>query len=241
MVSGLAAYLSGSRNVIVPESGQGALGPVLVTHRYGDYRSHPVFLHKMETLFRAVLNHELRYDFPRLWSTKGQTLAAAVAKTQDEGWRKTRSCWQKSRQISVGRGQPLRHCGFCAACMLRRLSVHAAGLTEPATNYALEVLGATNLESGMAAGFPLDRLQESQTAYAVAGPMHLDHLADLSRSPSPSLDRQIRELARAMDDSEEATRRNVMSLLAGHEAEWRAFLSSLPPKSFIRTRSSVAP
>jgi hypothetical protein len=241
LVSGLAAFLSGSSRVAIPESGQGALGPVFAAHRYGDYRTHPLFLRKMERFLRALLSHNVRYEFPRLYATKGQTLAAAFAMLKDPSWIKTRSCWQKPRQISVGRGQPLRHCGFCAACMLRRLSVHAAGLTEPATNYAFEDLGAINLESGMAAGFPLDRLQESQTAYAVSGPMHLDHLADLSRSPSPSFDRQIRELARAMDDSEEATRRNVMSLLAGHEAEWRAFLSSLPPKSFIRMRSSVVP
>jgi hypothetical protein len=241
LVSGLAAFLSGASRVAIPESGQGALGPVFAAHRYGDYRTHPLFLRKMERFLRRLLSHDVRYEFPRLYATKGQTLAAAFAITRDPSWTKTRSCWQKPRQISVGQGQPLRHCGFCAACMLRRLSVHAAGLTEPATNYAFENLGATTLESGMVAGFPLDRLQESQTAYAVAGPMHLDHLADLSRSPSPSLDRQIRELARAMDDSEEATRRNVMTLLAGHGAEWRAFLSSLPPKSFIRTRSSVAP
>lgn len=241
LVSGLAAFLSGASRVAIPESGQGALGPVFAAHRYGDYRTHPLFLRKMERFLRALLGHDVRYEFPRLYATKGQTLAAAFSLASDSSWTKTRSCWQKPRQISVGRGQPLRHCGFCAACMLRRLSVHAAGLTEPATNYAFEDLGATTLESGMAANFPRARLQESQTAYAVAGPMHLDHLADLSRSPSPSLDRQIRELARAMDDSEEATRRNVMSLLAAHDAEWRAFLSSLPPKSFIRTRSSVAP
>ena len=45
LISGLAAYLIKAERVIVPESGQGALGPVLITvgQGYDDYRSHPLF------------------------------------------------------------------------------------------------------------------------------------------------------------------------------------------------------
>jgi hypothetical protein len=238
MVSGLAAYLSGSTKVIVPESGQGALGPVLVTHRYGDYRSHPVFLNKMERLFRALLDHDLRYEFPRLWSTKGQTLAAAAAKSKDEGWRKTRSCWQKPRQIRVGKNQPLRQCGFCAACILRRISVHAAGFKEPANTYAFENVSAATLSAGMAEGFPVDSLHGNQHAYAVAGAMHFDHLADLRRSEDAAvLSLHARELARALGEDEVSVKQKLDGLLAQHEAEWDAFLKSLAPGSFIRQRS----
>src|SRR5581483_11187147 len=50
LVSGIAAYLARAREVIVPESGQGALGPSLVTvgQAYEDYRSHPLFTGRME-------------------------------------------------------------------------------------------------------------------------------------------------------------------------------------------------
>jgi hypothetical protein len=237
MVSGLAAYLSGSTKVIVPESGQGALGPVLVTHRYGDYRSHPVFLAKMERLFRALLNHHLGYEFPRLWSTKGQTLAAAAAKSKDEGWRTTRSCWQKPRQIRVGKKQSQRQCGFCAACILRRMSVHAAGLEEPVSRYAFENLSAATLSAGMAEGFPVKTLHGNQHAYAVAGAMHFDHLAALRRSEDASvLSLQARELARALGEEEVSVMQKLDGLLAQHEAEWEAFLKSLAPGSFIRQR-----
>ena len=53
MLGALAAYLSQGRRIVVPESGQGALGPVLVGHHDGDYRSHPVFLRKIERLVAA--------------------------------------------------------------------------------------------------------------------------------------------------------------------------------------------
>lgn len=241
LISGLAAYLSGAKSVVVPESGQGALGPVLVTHRYGDYRSHPVFLRKMEAVFRALLGHEIHYEFPRLWSTKGQTLAEAVAKSGDQTWLDTRSCWQKPRQIAVGKKQPLRQCGYCAACILRRLSVHAAKLREPADTYALEDLAVPSMEAGMARGFDIRRLQGKQQDYAIAGAMHFDHLAALRRmeDQSGALALAVRELARARDESEAQVAQYMNQMLELHEEEWHAWLRSMPPSSFIRQRSTA--
>lgn len=241
MVSGLAAYLSAAKTVVIPESGQGALGPVLVTHRYGDYRSHPVFLRKMEGVFCALFSHEIRFEFPRLWSTKGQTLREAVTASGDQTWTETRSCWQKPRQISVGKKQPLRQCGYCAACILRRLSVHAALLAEPAESYALEDLSAPSLEAGMARGFDLDRLQGKQQDYAAAGAMHFDHLAALRQSEDQhgALGLAVRELARALGETEAGVAGSMNQMLEQHEDEWRAFLRSLSASSFIRQRCAA--
>jgi hypothetical protein len=49
LISGLAAYLVKARQVIVPESGQGALGPALVPvgQYYYDFRNHPLFSIRM--------------------------------------------------------------------------------------------------------------------------------------------------------------------------------------------------
>ena len=68
-ISGLGAYLAKTATVIVPESGQGALGPSLVPvgQTYEDYRNHPVFLEKMERYLLALLGHKVSYEFPRLW------------------------------------------------------------------------------------------------------------------------------------------------------------------------------
>ncbi len=143
LISGIAAFLSQAGEVIVPESGQGALGPALVVvgQAYEDYRSHPRFTVLMEKFLFALLGHRVRYRFPRLWNTKGETLRQFVHECEDgDTWKKTWSCWQQNRHSSVNGKR--RHCGVCAACMLRRLSVHAAGLSEPPETYVWENLGA---------------------------------------------------------------------------------------------------
>ena len=134
-LSGIAAYLTRANRVIIPESGQGSLGPPLVTvgHGYPDYRNHPEFTRRMERFFRALLDAQVTYEFPRLWHTKGETLARYAATASDELWRTTKSCWKSNRWSSV-RGS-WRHCGVCAACLLRRVSVHAAGLDEDPETY----------------------------------------------------------------------------------------------------------
>ena len=77
-VTAIAAQLSNVTRVVVPESGQGALGPVLLPlhNIYADYRNHPTFFRKMERFIKAVLGYRVRFEQPRLWSTKGQTLRA---------------------------------------------------------------------------------------------------------------------------------------------------------------------
>ena len=130
-ISGVTAYLSKAEQIIVPESGQGSLGPSLtpVGQAYEDYRNHPLFTDTMEKYLGALFHHQPRFEFPRLWNTKAETLKEFVDKCPDgHTWEATWSCWQSARQASVDGHK--RQCGICAACMLRRQSVHAAGLTE---------------------------------------------------------------------------------------------------------------
>ena len=79
MLSGIAAYLSKARTIFMPESGQGALGPALVPvgQAYSDYRNHPLFTDRMAKLLDA-LDDKVRFEFPRLRFTKGETLAEYV-------------------------------------------------------------------------------------------------------------------------------------------------------------------
>ena len=119
LVSGLAAYLAGAGQVIVPESGQGALGPSLVTvgQAYEDYRSHPLFTVRMERFLKALLGHRVRYVFPQIWQTKGETLRQFIDACPDDAWASTWSCWQSQRQVSRRRPQ---------ASVRRVRGVHAA-------------------------------------------------------------------------------------------------------------------
>jgi 7-cyano-7-deazaguanine synthase in queuosine biosynthesis len=235
-VSAIAAYLVKAQTIIVPESGQGALAPAMIPvgQAYADYRNHPLFTERMEDHFYALLGSHLHYHFPRLWSTKGETLRAFVT-TCPEGssWVDTLSCWQQSRQASV-LGKK-RQCGICAACSLRRMSVHAAGLDEPASNYVWENLKARNFEDGAHSSFDRKRITRSMREYALAGVLHLDHFASLRTSRQYALlkRRNEKELSICLDEETEDISKKMDGLLENHTNEWAAFVAHLGEDSFI--------
>ena len=233
-MSGIAAYLVDAEKIIVTESGQGSIGPVLVPvgQGYEDYRSYPLFTDRMEKFLHALLGHSVHFDFPRLWSTKGETLAAFVEECSDGAtWKKTRSCWQQTRHSSVA--GKLRQCGICAACMLRRLSVHAAGLTEDCKTYIWDNLGSPTFEAG--AGSAVEHITKSKREYAIAGVLHLEHLAGLQKSAMDkvAIDLSVTELSRSRGMAVDATRSAMTRLLNQHESEWMNFLDALGPNSFV--------
>ena len=236
LISGLAAYLAKASHVIVPESGQGALGPTLVTvgQAYEDYRSHPLFTDRMEKFLDALLGHQVRFQFPRLWYTKAETLTKFVNECDGaSSWLNTWSCWQQTRQVSVDKKK--RQCGICAACMLRRMSVHAAGLTEPKHTYVWEDLSASTFNDGAAASFAEKKMTGKLRQYAIAGSLHLDHLAGLRRSPANAraLTLNAFQLGRSLDLPETEARARLDRLLTQHECEWKSFLQSLGQNSFV--------
>ena len=236
LLSGIAAYLSDASEVVVPESGQGALGPVLVPvgQAYEDYRNHPLFTDLMEAFLLALFGHKVRYSYPRLWHTKAETLAAFIAACPNsDNWARTRSCWQGPRQVSVS--QQLRQCGICAACMLRRMSVHAMGASEAKDIYVWEDLSAARFEDGVGEGSKRVRPKGAQYEYAIGGALHLDHLADLSHSSANRvpLDRKVFRLSRSIALSEQETRQRLERLLTQHGKEWKRFVCSLGAGSFV--------
>ena len=233
-VTAAAARLADASEIIVPESGQGALGPALVVsgHGYADYRNNPAFTVRMEKFLEALLGSRIAYQFPRIWYTKGETLSAfaRLGRVSDH-WSDSRSCWQQSRQASVNK--ELRQCGICAACMLRRLSVHAAGLDEPQTAYVWENLRAPTIEQGVAIEFT--RITGAMREYCIAGVLHLDHLAAMAgaRMHDATITRVSREVSEALNQDKGEAKFRLDDLLRRHRAEWSAFLEWLGPSSFI--------
>lgn len=233
-LSAIAAYLLGTHDIVMPESGQGALGPSLLqtSHGYEDYRNHPRFLAKMERVFAALFGYQVTYRLPRLWKTKGETLREFMVLAVDEKeWLDTRSCWQQNRNSSVyGKW---RHCGICAACMLRRLSFHAAGVDEPKESYIWEDLTAPDFKQGAAKGF--NKITGAMQQYAIAGALHLDHLADLRSSPAhrKRMSRHAWQLSKVLDIAHVDAEGELFGLLERHELEWKAFMKDLGPKSFV--------
>jgi hypothetical protein len=233
LISGLAAFLAEAEKVFIPESGQGSLGPALVTvsHAYPDYRNHPLFTKRMERFLEALLRTPVRFEFPRIWNTKGETLREFVDLGTGSAWRSTRSCWRNSQWVSLDGRR--RQCGACAACMLRRLSVHAAGLTEDPDVYICKDMNAASVCEAVDPRFTHCNAAFEQ--YALGGVLHLDDLAAMARSDEQvAIRRHAVLLAPAMYLSADGVERNLSLLLARHALEWKNYLKDLGPNSFVR-------
>lgn len=233
-ITAIAAHLSKVSRIIVPESGQGALGPVLLPLRniYPDYRNHPTFFRRMERFIQALLGIEVRYEQPRLWYTKGQTIEAFLAKPGVEASQvvETRSCWQQRANVRVG--GKLRQCGICAACLLRRMSLHAAGVQEPPEKYAIADLA---LETFADALPTVNSFKATATLhdYGYMGARHLQQLADFAEEADSAVKPYALELAEALDSTMGEVQKHLRGMLSQHSEEWAAFAASQGEKSFL--------
>lgn len=231
LMTGLFAYLDGAQSVVVPESGQGALGPALAPlgQIARDHRSHPAFTRRIRLFLSALLETEIRYLHPRIWHTKAETLREYLQNNGGDSWRETRSCWRDARWVSTGQ------CGVCAACLLRRMSVHAAGQIESPELYAWPNLAASTLQEAAADGLPPEKTNRAVLEYAIAGIQHLDHLARLRHDPAdaPALELAAFQLAQALELPEEEAKVKLDRMLATHEGEYTTFMDSLTPGSFL--------
>lgn len=240
MLSGIAAFLSKARIVIMPESGIGILGSSLVPvgQLYEDYRNHPFFTDRMTVFFTALFDWKIRFSYPRLWHTKAETGSAFIERCFDwKGLAETRSCWRDARHASVS--GHLRHCGVCLACLLRRMSVHSVGRFEKIRKYVWENLDSEEFESGASSDFRFAGRRDSYFKYAVAGINHLEALARLTSSEinRASIKRAAFNLSTSLGLEESVVRSKLHRLLTAHREEWDGFLTSLGRQSFVANLS----
>lgn len=230
LIGGLAAYLVGSKKVVMSESGQGIFGPALapVAQEYPDYRNHPLFTNRMEKLLETMFGTRIQFHYPRMWSTKAETLSAWLGLAPPEHWYRAKSCWYDQRWGSVSNTS--RQCGVCAACMYRRMSVFASGHNEPNELYIAENLKAQSLEESLVPGFK--HATSAFRQYAIAGTLQQDNLAELATTQVEVIDQHAEMLSLSGLDQQELNRA-LKDLLRRHASEWQAYLSYLGPDSFI--------
>ena len=116
-----------------------------------------------------------------------------------------------------------------------RLSIHAIGAMENKETYVWEDLTAARFEDGAASEFKNRKPKGALYEYAIAGTLHLDHLADLRHSPqgNAKLDRTVFQLSRALGEPQVKIQEQLDRLLERHEGEWKSFIHSLGPNSFV--------
>lgn len=233
IITAIAAHLSNVSRIVVPESGQGALGTVLcpLLGIYPDYRNHPTFFRRMEKFINTVLGAGLSYEQPRLWHTKGETISAYLAEGAEQSHiLSTRSCWQQRHNVRI-RGK-VGQCGICAACLLRRMSIHAANIEDFSDAYSVADLKAATYADAIAQQEdfqPTGTLSE----FGYMGARHLHQLAQLSDISDRSLRPYVIELAGALGSSESDIHGPLRRLLRQHSEEWRAFATATGEQSFL--------
>ena len=137
-VGGAVAAATRASAVEFYESGVGAINAPLLASMEGSQATrsaHPMFLRKMSQLLSVVADHPIDVKLPFEQMTKGELVCSLTSDELRALARDTVSC------VSY----PLRHrtrksCGFCAACLFRRVALHTAGINEADDTYQFDVL-----------------------------------------------------------------------------------------------------
>jgi 7-cyano-7-deazaguanine synthase in queuosine biosynthesis len=227
-LAAISALMTGADAVVIGESGQGAIGPACLP--FADewwFRSaHPAFVERWSNFLRLVLGRPIRFEQPQLWKTKGEVLANLRAEGLLAGWEWTSSCCTRPNDRHGHQG-----CGICGGCLLRTVSAHSADIAVPAEVNAFNVYAPEDVvrhrngqEKPMAS---------SDRAVAVRAIAAMADFARLVDSPDGALAVQ-REAQLIGPTNPEATQTKLLRLLERHRAEWRAFVDSLPERSWVR-------
>lgn len=232
-ITAIASHLTNVKKIIVPESGQTALGPVLfpLHNVYGDYRNHPTFLRKMEKFIKVLLGFSVCYEQPRLWTTKGQTIIEYLKEGEKSELVNTRSCWQQ--RWNARYNGKLYQCGLCGACLLRRTSMHTAKIDEPDDTYLISDLRKTSYNEAMLRCCDVRR---SGTMYkhSRTGVQEMQRFANMAHIADEDLEIHAFEIAKNIEgNTEKEVIHKLKKLATQHELEWKSFVQSLGDKSFI--------
>lgn len=232
VMGAIAAQLSGASKIMVSESGQGALGPWLVPvgNEALDIRMHPAYTSQLARFVNMALGIQVTYVHPRLWSTKGQTLRELARRGLAEGWYGTHSCARDARHMSYG-GTRL-HCGVCAACLLRRMSIQSAGLDESLDNYMWKDLSAGSLDEAVID--PARVATKADRGHAVCGALAMAQLAELIEPRhSDYVHGKAEELASITGERIDIVREQLAGLIHQHANEWNDFIQRQGDSSYL--------
>lgn len=232
MVCALAAWWTNSDTIFIPENGQGIIGPVLTPKglEYDYLGSHPLFTYELGVLVQEVLGVTVQFVHPNIWKTKGTVLKEAICSGAEIP--KSMSCVMDSRQ---GFGLEL-HCGICSNCLLRRVSLHAAGVNEKHDRYYYSNLNGRSLQE-MSRCLEAHREHRSHLDIAFHAIQSMERFSKLaSLEKSYQVDRHAFELSEIGFCSEEAAASGMRELITTHNKEWESFVSNLSSDSWIRTK-----
>jgi 7-cyano-7-deazaguanine synthase in queuosine biosynthesis len=232
VMAGIAANLLEADRIIIPESGQGALGPWLnpVGNEAPDVRMHPFFTTKLSKFLATVFGRHIRHEHPQLWKTKGETLWELRDNGLEANWWTTKSCPRGRKACIDGKRV---HCGVCASCLLRRQSLFAAGLDEAKDIYLWPNLSAPTLRLAANPGARDTKPDDERQAKCAA--FDLNALGNILGTVvgENRIAHASAELAAHNGTLQEDVFGRLRRLLAAHRREWRAFAAAQKSESFL--------
>jgi 7-cyano-7-deazaguanine synthase in queuosine biosynthesis len=126
----------GAREVCVCENGVLALNLPFTRAMIPTRHAHGQFLKAMERFARALFGEQIRVTNPFELTTKGEMIR--IFSAHEELALASVSCW--NQQWSGGPGNyGSGHCGYCVPCLVRRVSLHAAGVAVPGNHFDVDV------------------------------------------------------------------------------------------------------
>ena len=136
---GLAAAFASKQDTLnVCENGIGVFNLPTELSQTGSHTSramHPVFLHRIAQAASVVFGRDFKVRQSALFETKGELLTKTLSPSDANLAAKTFSC-----EIFPNYRAKEPQCGVCPSCLVRRASLHAAGIDDSGRLYALDVL-----------------------------------------------------------------------------------------------------
>lgn len=228
----VVAAQAGADSVAVCENGIGALALPYNRTQLGTYTTravHPLSLLRMSRLVGAVVGRPFRIHNPYLFRTKGEMCAQLAARGCADLAPHSVSC----DTFAAHRDPRGPQCGLCTSCLLRRQSLHAAGLADidARSGYRYDV---TN---------PHERLSDKQLYPLRAMRDQVEQVRACLRGPSawrqltalfPELE-GVRHAVAVSEGLDSATvAEELLRLYRTYVDEWAAF----PAVASSRTRAS---
>jgi 7-cyano-7-deazaguanine synthase in queuosine biosynthesis len=233
-VAAVAALQSDVTDVVIPENGQGSLGPsfVVVGDEWPHRSTHPGHTSRLATLIRLLTGQAVTFRHPRLFMTKGQVLREVFANALPE----VKASWSCARDVRRHKAAGERlHCGTCGGCILRRVSLLTAFDGQPIDDYYWDDLDGHSLVANA-------RLRSAKQPsaldwdIAIHSLLSMQALASAARlSPqSDEVQSVIAGLKENAPNADSSIADAACRMLASHNAEWSTFLAARPSSSWVR-------
>ena len=217
----VTALAAGSNEIRIFENGIGAINLPYDSSQIGTANSrgvHPITLLRMADFVKALTGKSISFNDPFLFKTKGEMCRHVAVHALASNIPRTFSC----------DGFPVRHrnkpqCGSCTSCLLRRLSLENAELSEfdPSDQYILDLLVSEGTTATSKQLRPLQAMEwQFQKLCRLLGPG-----SKWSRlvTEFPELQHIVSEISVHDEIAETKLQQSILGLYRRYVAEWANF------------------